>query len=651
MRVVLHDVGDLAGVAIGQGIVFLTVGGREEGRLVGPHTQLPDTRRVRVPGGVGEALLVHVVGRRTGVLEPGLVLGHQVQRALVVAGIARAVAIAIGLGRVPGVGAVVGLPHQPVAVRVRRGAAVVHHAVAVIVRPVAADLGDGGDLVGARAVRAVGAGLRAAVAEAHVLRTGEAGITGLGHHLSLGAVHHAVAIVVEAVAGLGHRLPGHRVAGQAVAGLVAHPGTRGHAGAVTGTARRVDTGEVLVDHAIAVVILPIAGLDARRTAGQTAHAVDAVVPLLAGIEPLPAIPLGVAGVADVVAVGVRLLGVDHVRAVVRGAGLLPAQVGDTVAIRVVRVAHVDLAVAVVVPAVIAHFLVGTVSIAVLVVTPGAHEAGHAVVVHDLVGRAPEGGAQRRISQDTVGGTRQRAALPALAALGVVGARLPTGPIVPGPFAAHLTDAVLAHAGLGIDPSPVAAEVGVVLARDVPTHHVLQVAHLVIVAIGMPEALDATIAVQVAHGAHGPDLIALGVLGAAAGGGDQVAPTRAGRTVPRVELGAVADVLLHAAARGLALVARGAHLAVGTVGRLVALGIGRQAPPHLPIADVRLDAPLSGGLLIVAVTAEQRSLLLVLVAIVAALGRLIARGDQEAQGHEDPEGPLLLDVHLNNAPSR
>src|SRR5205814_694511 len=81
-------------------------------------------------------------------------------------------------------------------------AALVHGAVAVVVEAVAAGLGSGEDLAGAGGVRAADAGRGAAAADADARGAGRAGVK---HHRRQALVRSSVAVVVDAVAGLGRR--------------------------------------------------------------------------------------------------------------------------------------------------------------------------------------------------------------------------------------------------------------------------------------------------------------------------------------------------------------------------------------------------------------------------------------------------------------
>src|SRR5205807_2411665 len=127
--------------------------------------------------------------------------------------------------------------------------AVVDHAVAVVVEPVA---GLGGRLLvlvaGDGAARARG-GARGAEAE----------VAGVGRHVAarVPVVDLAVAVVVEAVSGLG-RGQLVLVAGDGAVG--ARRRARGADTEVARVARRVAAGVPVVDHAVAVVVEPVARL-------------------------------------------------------------------------------------------------------------------------------------------------------------------------------------------------------------------------------------------------------------------------------------------------------------------------------------------------------------------------------------------------------
>ena len=147
-----------------------------------------------------------------------------------------------------------------------RGAeALVRLPVAVVVLAVAG-LGAGGDLAVARAEVAEHAGLGAAVADAHVLGRGRAGVTALGAavHAVAAVVDHAVAVVVErAVADLAAGRAGGAALHLAADAVL--DGDLAGADAAGGGA------EALVDGAVAVVVDAVA----RLGDGAGAAAVDA----------------------------------------------------------------------------------------------------------------------------------------------------------------------------------------------------------------------------------------------------------------------------------------------------------------------------------------------------------------------------------------
>ncbi len=138
------------------------------------------------------------------------------------------------------------------------GKAVVGRAIAVLVHAIAL-FGPGADLADTRAEAPVDAGLRPGPTQAHALRSGQAGVAGL---LERGVVPRlvdiAVAVVVESVAGLDQAVSGLGRATRAPIGV-----TLDHAFGAAGTgANEAGLAEAkpVVSHAVAVIIQAIAGL-------------------------------------------------------------------------------------------------------------------------------------------------------------------------------------------------------------------------------------------------------------------------------------------------------------------------------------------------------------------------------------------------------
>lgn len=138
------------------------------------------------------------------------------------------------------------------------GKAVVGRAIAVLVHAIAL-FGPGADLADTRAEAPVDAGLRPGPTQAHALRSGQAGVAGL---LERGVVprlvHLTVAVVVESVADFDQAVSGLGRATRAPIGV-----TLDHAFGAAGTgANEAGLAEAkpVVGHAVAVIIQAIAGL-------------------------------------------------------------------------------------------------------------------------------------------------------------------------------------------------------------------------------------------------------------------------------------------------------------------------------------------------------------------------------------------------------